>query len=199
MALLRVSKAVEAEAAPILYGQNVWRVPEYTTPLCIPSAKGHELRTLWNLRGKMIKHVEISFDRNDIDIEWSIYYSVMQHEHHAVHMIPTDLYESARRNMEATWLSKLTHLKEIETLRTVVFDFDILYCPTRCCHAGMTGLVLDGFCRLYPMGGDGIEHLRSLAKAGMKIMVKGLENYGEKELVRRLEIPMTIVEEQGSM
>ena len=90
-------------------------------------------------------------------------------------------------------------LRELEALRTIAFDFDILFCLSRCCHAGMMGLALSAFCGLYPTSGDGMEHLRSMAEKGMKILVKGLENDGEKELIRGLGVLMTIVEEQGSM
>ena len=198
MALLQVNKTVEAEAAPVLYGENVWRVTVHAPHVHDPSSSNHESVSLWSRRAKLFRHIEIMFHQGDIDAEWFSSYTASRHLWRPA--VTRDwlirmMHEGAKNNMRNIWRDKLSHAKEMQSLRTVTFDVGSLYCHVGCCRAEMVSLALDGFHASSFTDHGGMENLKSLAKAGTKFMVKGLKRSDEKEFVRGLGVSMTIVEE----
>lgn len=202
MALLQVNKAIEAEAAQVLYGKNVWGVTVRASDLqdYVSSNALLQKKTLWSQRGKFFRHIEICFNQGDMDAQW---FSSSTSAIHAKRpaCTPNQLvkktHDLARILMEVAWLGKFAHVKDMEFLRTVSFDFDFLYCHAGCCRAGMVYLALGHLERLLLRPMMALTISRPWSGAGMKIAVKGLKTDEEREEVRGLG--MTLVEEQESL
>ena len=195
MALLRVSKTIEAEALPVLYGRNVWRITIYAPLMDIPIPQGPRWNSLWDRRSELIKHVVLVLDQRDIDVDDYVLATRVNHAFKADW--PSDHWKfsghgEARDNMYCTWDLKFEHLEQLPNLRSIELDVGGLFCYFGCCRQDVLQVLVEELERRFTK----VPRLPTLLKPGSEIVIRGIRGDNERRIMRYTNLPFPILEEE---
>lgn len=136
VALLGVNKAIQDEAATILFGKNVWRL----SGLALES---RSMSDLWENYRKYFLHVTTSFDMRDITPPQLMYITNVVSKWRIEKGKNIEVSDSGDtglsthncriKAMRANWNVKRSFLEGMQ-LKSLVFDIRNLFCPSGCCR-----------------------------------------------------------------
>ena len=185
-ALLAVNTLIRAEALPVLYSKNHWRIPVVDTP---------DSATIFHTYSEHFHHINIAFDQRDLSPSAKARISTK------IHSNPTRMYASGdvagarARAIHSTMQSKMNKiwrlaysslLKHLPHAKTLTIDLEYFACPAGCCRIKILR-------RTTPFFKIILKHLRpkviaKLAKKGEtvpQVFIRGLVNQEERDYVIR--------------
>ena len=179
VALLRVNKQVEAEAADVLYGHNRWLIP-----LSLNHYIFYPQKVSVN-NARRFRHIIVRLDFYKISDE--LRYSIILDSHKYEHAQTSKQrfnYIHSRMLRILNWeVHKVRrYVKwEYKKLQTLVLDVENLYCPLGCCRLEL----MRG--RLYHQFISQLNKLPSFwPDCTLHVTVTGLSTQEEKDIVRNL-------------
>lgn len=196
VALLQVCKTIEAEAAAVLYGQNVWRITSKVIYRVDPWYEELE-DSVWVRRAIIFKHVVLVFDQQDVDreelYESTTFFNRVHSDIEADGHIPGHgdrlgfMHFRGEVITEDSWERKFNLAQEMKNLASIIFDFSRLFCSVGCCRRqpllNLLGNLLDTF------GGA-----QKLVDTGLKVQMKGIREEEWNEVLREIKWSQTVVE-----
>ncbi len=138
VALLGVNRAIQREAATILYGKNVWRISD--TQLCAKF-------DIFDNYSNYFRHIVTSFDMRDVHPQ-----RLMGITNHVIstcggygqghYGIGRRIHDLRINEFGSIWAFKRLSLERMQ-LKSLVFDFCNLFCPNGCCRLSVTKLLCE--------------------------------------------------------
>ena len=198
---MEVSRTIEAEAAPVLYGRNVWRITTHAPVLYTPTLSEPKWRTLWENRGELIKHIVLVFDQRDIDA--AEYVLFMRFLHDIKLPITQEdklglLHQKAYNIMIGRWHLKFKHTDDMPNLRSFEVNVDRLYCYVGCCRED----ILESL--FHKLRCTSSVFSRTLAEPGqpepsqskLKLLISGIRGIEENKIARDATLFFTLLEKE---
>ena len=199
VALLLVNKTIEAEAAAIPYGKNVWRVSvniTYLTPVLSPPIPG-PLSYLWKHRGNLFKNVIVVFDQRDaysMEVITDTLITNFNQRLQTPEQRRNKMHDQIKSNVRFYWGLKFDFVSHMTSIRSLTLDVKLAFCHMGCCRTEALQWMLDVFSARFNLG-DHHTYLRQLLDAGLQITVKGIWKDAEKDVFQGLGLPVRFVKE----
>ena len=122
-ALLQVNSKIRAEAAPIYYRENTWRIDDAPKGLRLP-----------RLFSKHVHKATVSFDRSTINIDtiWKVSNDVFENVAPASQRLRV-IHNELKQDLLTTWERKCKTVANLD-LKELTVDFEQCKCPLGCCR-----------------------------------------------------------------
>ena len=203
VSLLLVNKTIEAEAAAILYGKNIWRVTAnvtYNSPLAYTSAAPPSSQ-LWKRRGPLFRNVILVFDQRDVcsneiltDTLATIYYRRFQHPDER----RNQMHDQIESNMKFNWSLKFGFVCNMTNLRSLTLDVKWAFCHMGCCRTEALQWMLVIFRSRLSLS-EHYMHMKPFLDQTLRVAVQGIWKDAEKEVFQGLGFPVGFVKEGISL
>ena len=204
VALLLVNRTIEAEAAAIFYGKNVWRVSVNKT--CILPLPSHPAAgppsNLWQRRGSLFKNVILVFDQRDVCSDEVMSDTWLTHYNTGAQLMTPEqrrnaMHDEIESNVRFYWSLKFDSVYHMTNIRSLTLDVKRAFCHMGCCRTEALQWMLETFSLRYFLH-DHPTYLQQLLDAGLRVTVNGLWKDSE-EAFQRLGFLVSLIKEESHL